>query len=111
MTTQDQRFADAQSMSTDELRAAVRRLGVTPKGGLSRASRRDLINWYVINTPRPDRSPEMTTLHPIVVGTPTDAGLPLDVGALVTYHGRRMAERWSVFYVARIDADDAFGED
>ncbi len=52
MSNQDQRFVDAQAMSTDELRAAVRRLGVTPKGGLSRATRRDLINWYVINTPR-----------------------------------------------------------
>lgn len=48
----------------------------------------------------------MTILHPIIVGTVSDAGLPLDVGALVTYHGRRRGHEYSVFYVAAIDADD-----
>lgn len=47
----------------------------------------------------------VTTLHPIIVGTPTDDGLPLQVGALVTYHGRALGERWSTFYVQHIDED------
>ncbi len=44
-----------------------------------------------------------TVLHPIIIGTPSDAGLPLQVGALVTYHGRAVGERWSIFFVADID--------
>jgi hypothetical protein len=51
MTT-DPRQAQAEAMTTDELRTAARRLGVNPRGGLSKATRRDLINWYVMNTPR-----------------------------------------------------------
>ncbi len=47
----------------------------------------------------------MTALHPIVIGTPTDAGLPLQVGALVTYHGRARGHRCSIFYVRDIDED------
>lgn len=50
--TQDARHAAAQAMTTDQLRDAVRCLGVRPNGGLSRATRADLINWYVMNTPR-----------------------------------------------------------
>lgn len=46
------RQAEAEAMSTDDLRAAVRRMGINPRGGLSKATRRDLINWYVMNTPR-----------------------------------------------------------
>jgi hypothetical protein len=47
----------------------------------------------------------MTTLHPILIPTVHDAGLPLAAGALVTYHGRRLGERGSIFYVADVDDD------
>lgn len=50
----------------------------------------------------------MTALHPILIGTPTDAGLPLAVGALVTYHGRNLGERWSTFYVTAVDDDGLY---
>lgn len=53
MTATDQtgRAAEAAAMTRDELRKAVRRLGVRPAGGLSRATRRELVNWYVMNSP------------------------------------------------------------
>lgn len=44
-------------------------------------------------------------LHPIVIGTRTDDGLPLQPGALVSYHGRRPGERYTTFYVASVDED------
>lgn len=47
----------------------------------------------------------MTTLHPIPVATKYDAGLPLTRGALVTYHGKRLGERNTIFYVAAVDDD------
>lgn len=51
----------------------------------------------------------MTThLHPIIIGTRSDAGLPLAPGALVTYHGRRLGERYTTFYVADVDEDGRY---
>lgn len=44
-----------------------------------------------------------TTLAPITVGTPTDPGLPVQVGALVVYNGRLRHERGNVFYVSAVD--------
>jgi hypothetical protein len=54
MTATDQagRAAEAAAMTKDELRKAVRRLGGRPAGGLSRATRSELVNWYVMNSPR-----------------------------------------------------------
>jgi hypothetical protein len=52
MSGQDVRREQAEQMTTEDLRRAVKRLGVRPQGGLSRASRRNLIDWYVMNTPR-----------------------------------------------------------
>lgn len=46
------------------------------------------------------------TLRPILIATPHDAGLPLTGGALVTYHGRRLGERNSIFYVATVEDDE-----
>jgi hypothetical protein len=45
----------------------------------------------------------MTALRPIPVGTVHDAGLPLALGAVVTYHGRIRSEHHNVFYVAAIE--------
>lgn len=46
------------------------------------------------------------TLHPILIPTKHDAGLPLTPGALVSYHGRRLGERNTIFYVTDVDQDD-----
>ncbi len=58
-TDRDSRAAEAKAMTRDQLIREVRRLGVRPNGGLSRATRRELENWYVMNTPR--TKPDTTT--------------------------------------------------
>lgn len=45
----------------------------------------------------------MITLHPILIPTVHDDGLPVTPGALVTYHGKRVDERGSIFYIAAVD--------
>ncbi len=45
------------------------------------------------------------TLHPILIPTVHDAGLPLHPGALVTYHGRNRWRHGDPHYVSSIDED------
>lgn len=45
------RAAEARTMTSDELRSALRPLNLNVRGGLSRARRADLITWYVMNMP------------------------------------------------------------
>jgi hypothetical protein len=52
----DARAAEAKTMTVDQLRRALRPLNLNVQGGLSRATRADLVNWYVMNTPRPRRT-------------------------------------------------------
>jgi hypothetical protein len=47
----------------------------------------------------------VTALHPILVGTVRDAGLPLNPGDLVTYHGRSRWRHGDVHYVSAIGGD------
>lgn len=41
--------AEVATMTKPQLRAALRPLNLNPKGGLSRATRRELVGWMVMN--------------------------------------------------------------
>jgi hypothetical protein len=43
------------------------------------------------------------SLHPITVGTTTDPGTPVQVGALVCYRGRIRYEQGNVFYISAVE--------